>query len=178
LQTDECRAALDVDNGALVSEGKNLNLTLANAPMRDFDPPDQRRHLPNAVRQLTNLLNVGHRVYVHCTAGLNRSPLTALGYLTFVEQKTADEAMSVIRNKRAEADPSWEAYHGCRLDLLDALKRHVHVCAYYLSQLSSGDHADDHWYQAETHTLSGLFTQPGTYPTARLDPSREEFVAA
>ena len=41
--------------------------------------------LPEAVRLLHLLLANGKRVYVHCTAGINRATLTVVGYLTFVK---------------------------------------------------------------------------------------------
>lgn len=41
--------------------------------------------LPEAVRMLHLLLSMGKRVYVHCTAGINRATLTVVGYLTFVK---------------------------------------------------------------------------------------------
>jgi hypothetical protein len=37
------------------------------------------------IRKLALLLAMGKRVYVHCTAGINRATLTVLGYLTFVK---------------------------------------------------------------------------------------------
>lgn len=41
--------------------------------------------LPEAVRLLHLLVANGKRVYVHCTAGINRATLTTVGYLTFVK---------------------------------------------------------------------------------------------
>lgn len=41
--------------------------------------------LPEAVRLLHLLVTNGKRVYVHCTAGINRATLTTVGYLTFVK---------------------------------------------------------------------------------------------
>ncbi len=42
--------------------------------------------LPEAVRMLYALKHaLGKRVYVHCTAGINRATLTVVGYLTFVQ---------------------------------------------------------------------------------------------
>jgi protein-tyrosine phosphatase len=37
------------------------------------------------IRKLALLLAMGKRVYVHCTAGINRATLTVVGYLTFVK---------------------------------------------------------------------------------------------
>ena len=41
--------------------------------------------LPEAVRMLYLLIAAGKKVYVHCTAGINRATLTVVGYLTFVK---------------------------------------------------------------------------------------------
>ena len=41
--------------------------------------------LPEAVRLLHLLISSGKRVYVHCTAGINRATLTTVGYLTFLK---------------------------------------------------------------------------------------------
>ena len=37
------------------------------------------------IRKLALLLAMGKRVYVHCTAGIDRATLTVVGYLTFVK---------------------------------------------------------------------------------------------
>ena len=85
LQSDACRAVFGIDYQAHRAYGEQNELVMVNAPMLDFDPPDQRRNLPHAVRSLRDLLAADHKVYLHCTAGCNRAPLTALGYLSFVE---------------------------------------------------------------------------------------------
>ena len=45
----------------------------------------QAQMLGEAVRQLAVLLALGSRVYVHCTAGINRANLVVVAYLTNVE---------------------------------------------------------------------------------------------
>ena len=85
LQSDECLAKRGIDYPAQVRHGQTLGLTRARVPLRDFDPADQRRSRPAAVRALHGLLRQGHRVYIHGTVGLNRSPLVVLTYLTLVE---------------------------------------------------------------------------------------------
>jgi protein-tyrosine phosphatase len=114
LQTDECRAALGIDHRAHLDHAARRGVLLVNAPMRDFDPLDQRDRLPDAVGALHRLLDEGHRTYVHCTAGINRGPLTVLGYLTFVEGMTVEDAMALILRGRPEASPYWEPYWACR----------------------------------------------------------------
>jgi protein-tyrosine phosphatase len=49
------------------------------------------------------LLRQGHRVYVHCTAGINRSPRVVLTYLTGVEGMGLEETMTLLPRARPEA---------------------------------------------------------------------------
>jgi len=120
VQHDECRDRLGIDYDEHVRHGRRTGVVLANAPMRDFDPPEQRLRLPDAVRELYQLLAASHRVYVHCTAGINRSPLTILAYLAFVEGMAADRALQLIHRARPQAEPYWESFAGCRDDLLES----------------------------------------------------------
>lgn len=172
LQSDACRAAFAIDYDEHSRHGSARGVRMVNTPMLDFNPPDQRRNLPSAVRALTALLTSGHRVYVHCTAGLNRAPLTVMSYLVFVEMVAPDEAIAFIRRARAGAEPSWEAHHGCRDDLVEALRDHIAVRAYYLSQQYPD--ADDvrNWYQAEADVIRQAFLSPRSLPNTRRDPSR------
>jgi protein-tyrosine phosphatase len=50
-------------------------------PMRDFDKRDMLQQLDSAVDELGSLLGGPRRVYLHCTAGLNRSPSVAIAFL-------------------------------------------------------------------------------------------------
>ena len=45
LQHDECRRHFRIDYAAHLAHGWAADLVMVNAPMRDFDPPDQRRNL-------------------------------------------------------------------------------------------------------------------------------------
>jgi hypothetical protein len=133
---------------------------MVNAPMRDFDPPDQRRNLPKAVRRLVGLLAAGHRVYVHCTAGINRGPLAVLSYLTFVEGLPFEEALAVLYAGRPGAEPTWEAYHGTREDLLAAARDEIALEAYLLSQSHPGRTSEANWVEAERSILRKVLLSP------------------
>ena len=114
LQSDECLAKLGIDYPAHVRHGQALGLTLVRAPLRDFDPADQQRGRPAAVRGWWGLLRQGHRVYVHGAAGINRAPRVVPAYLTRVEGLGLEEALTLLVYARPEVGPTWEAYHGCR----------------------------------------------------------------
>lgn len=156
IQSDECRTAFDIDYEAHQRYAKRLGLVMANAPMRDFDPPEQRTRLPYAVATLCRLLAGGHRVYVHCTAGLNRSPLTVLAYLSFTEGMTTEEAMALIHRHRPEAAPTWEAYHGCLCDLVEQNRNAIAHRAWELSQ-KNPENAEINWHQAKSAVIRDVF---------------------
>jgi Predicted protein-tyrosine phosphatase len=177
LQSDVCRAHFGIDYEELRAQAKTHRLTMVNAPMLEFDPPDQRRNLSEAVRSLHELLAAGHRVYVHCTTGLSRSPLVVLGYLTFVEMQSPDLALAALKEARPGADPSLEAYYGCREDLVDILHDHILVRAYYLAEENPLADSAANWFQAERDVLRGTFVNARLFPRRRLDPNRETWVA-
>lgn len=172
LQSDACRSAFAIDYDAHRACGEAAGVAMVNAPMLDFDPPDQRRNLPTAVRALTALLAGGRRVYVHCTAGINRSPLVVLGYLSFVETMEPGEAIAFIREARPDAEPSWEAFAGAREDLVETLRPFIHVRAYYLHEQHPEQDPAQNWLDAETDVIRQAFASPRSLPQIRLDPSR------
>ncbi len=50
----------------------------------------------------------GHTVYVHCSAGMNRSPSTVVAYLHWTQGMTLDEALDVVMQRRF-CDPYMDA---------------------------------------------------------------------
>lgn len=50
-------------------------------PVRDFSPKALVVRLVGCVARLDELVSAGHRVYLHCTAGMNRSPTVAIAWL-------------------------------------------------------------------------------------------------
>lgn len=167
LQHPECHAQFKLDYPALVAHGRTIGLDLVNTPMRDFDPPDQRRHLAGAVLALNDLLAAGHQVYVHCTAGFNRAPLTVLSYLTFVETRPFEEALATLMAGRPEAMPTWEAYHGTRDDLLAGRAAEVQLRAFVISRERPQGSPDADWAQAEREIIrEALIASPAVSPAA------------
>jgi len=117
LQHDECLAHYGIDFDRMRRKGEALGLVMERCPIRDFDPRETRRLLPDAVKKLAGLQARGHRTYVHCTAGISRAPLTVFGYLALVAGVDEDEARRMIMDRRPGAVPYWEAYDGAREDL-------------------------------------------------------------
>lgn len=118
LQHDLCYAHFGIDYGALRRHGRQLGLKLAWHPIRDFDADDARRRLPGAVRALDTLLRGHERVYVHCTAGMGRAPLTVLGYLVFIKGMAFEKGLALLRERRPIVCPNIDAFLNCYADLV------------------------------------------------------------
>ena len=127
LQHNDCLAWWGIDEAQMRSAGSRQGLAMVRCSMRDFDVADMRRCLPRAVAELAALRAQGHRIYVHCTAGLGRSPLTVLAYLVLVEGYSPEEAIRLIRAARPGAVPAWEAFHGCLEDLVSRHRTAIEV---------------------------------------------------
>jgi hypothetical protein len=160
VQHDDCLAYWDIDYLEMRAQGEDLGLRMARSPMRDFDIPDQRRHLVQAVGALADLRSEGHRTYVHCTAGLGRAPLTVLSYLVWVEGLSPEEAIGLIHRGRPDAVPAWEAHHGCREDLVIRYRPHIEERANALSRARTADQGDpqEDWRQAEAEVIRSALT--------------------
>ncbi len=105
LQTDEDNLHLGIPWHALESHYRVCRIEIRRCPVEDFNQEDLRRRLPACVGALHDLLRAGHVVYVHCTAGMNRSPTVIMAYLLWVERVTLDEAISQVVGQRY-CDPS------------------------------------------------------------------------
>jgi hypothetical protein len=158
VQHDDCLAYWNIDYAEMRTHGEKLGLRMARSPMRDFDIPDQRRHLAQAVRTLADLQSERHCTHVHCTAGLGRAPLTVLSYLVWVEGLSPEEAIVLIHRGRPGAVPAWEAHHGCRADLVERHRPRIQERAYALAQARPHGQKDaqSDWLQAEVEVLRTL----------------------
>jgi hypothetical protein len=158
LQHDDCLAYWDIDYAAMQRHGARLGLVLSRCPVRDFDIPNQRERLPHAVAALARLRSAGHRTYVHCTAGLGRSPLAVLGYLTWMEALSPETAIDLIHAARPGAVPAWEAWHGCREDLVTRHHSRIEQRAYELHETDRRRTALENWTAAEAEVLRAVLT--------------------
>ena len=159
LQHDDCLRYRHIDYPTMKHNGNQMGMIMARCPIRDFDIEDMRRQLPDAISCLAGLLGAGHKVYVHCTAGLGRSPLVTLGYLTLVDNYSPDDAIQAILKARPDAVPAWEAYHGCCSDLLDRYRPAIEQRAYELYQSGIYGNADTDWITAKAEIFRTELTR-------------------
>lgn len=58
-----------------------------------------------AMTLVRRLIQNGHTVFLHCTAGMNRSPTVALMYLNMIEGMPVEEALATVKLSRPQAKP-------------------------------------------------------------------------
>ena len=79
------------------------------------DPGSTSRRLPDSLRSVTvsvqaldELLQQGHTVYVHCSAGINRAPSTVVAYFHWIRGLELDDAVHRVKTCR-QCEPYLEA---------------------------------------------------------------------
>ena len=79
LQRDEDRHDGGIEDERVAA--RKAGLRFASVPVEDFSHADLALRLHDCVAALDQLLKEGNTVYVHCTAGVSRSPTIAVAYL-------------------------------------------------------------------------------------------------
>lgn len=105
LQSDHDLAGLRIDWKKLQSNYQDNNIAIQRFPIIDFDEVDLGNRLAEPIQALNTLLAVGHRVYVHCNAGICRAPATVLGYLCHYKGMDVKEGLRYIRENRPQVHP-------------------------------------------------------------------------
>lgn len=102
-ENDLRRAGLRWD--LLQKAGAGRDVDMRRISIIDFDPGDLVSKLDRCVAELDDLLSEADRVYVHCTAGINRSAGVVLGFLVLRRHLTVDAAFKLLQNRRPQSNP-------------------------------------------------------------------------
>jgi len=100
LQTQEDFADREIRWEEMEAAYRRLSVELRRIPVLDYNPAELRRRLPDCAHTLDDLLRAGHTVYVHCNAGMNRSPCAGVAYLHWNKGMGLDEAVTHVTNRR------------------------------------------------------------------------------
>jgi len=99
LQTDEDMASVSLNWKYLEAHYSTAAVDLFRVPMKEAQV-ELREKLLQCINTLERLLTAGHTVYLHCTAGVGRSPTVAIGYLYYCmgwELSAAVRYLKVVR---------------------------------------------------------------------------------
>jgi len=101
LQTDEDLLQYGVSPRELALAYENAGIELRHVPTPDFDRKALERNLAEAVAQVGDAMsNPLTKVYLHCTAGVNRSPTVAAGFLISSQGIPARAACMYMTSRR------------------------------------------------------------------------------
>jgi atypical dual specificity phosphatase len=100
LQTDDDIRNREIDWPAMEDAYRRHGIVIHRFPIEDFSPSDMRQKLRTGVRILDNLIRAGHVIYLHCNAGINRSPTLAVAYLHWVEKWDLESAHAHVLSSR------------------------------------------------------------------------------
>jgi protein-tyrosine phosphatase len=76
-----------------------LKVSLMRIPIIDFDRADLGRNMDQAVEAVGRFVDEGRKVYIHCNAGLNRSPSVVVGHLVAARGLGLAEAMDWLAQR-------------------------------------------------------------------------------
>lgn len=105
LQEDRDLALLGLRFDALRQLALESGIELRRCPIRDLDPVDLVQGLPKCLDELQELVSECGRVYVHCTAGINRSAGVLLAYLVSRRSLAVQDALMLLRSRRPVVSP-------------------------------------------------------------------------
>jgi protein-tyrosine phosphatase len=100
LQTDEDFRHWNIDWAGVTAGYRERGIVLERVPITDFDPTELIERIGDAAERLSRLLAVGHTVYVHCTAGQQRSPAAVIAYLVQEQGIALDLAVEQVSQRR------------------------------------------------------------------------------
>ncbi|MBI3786075.1 MAG: dual specificity protein phosphatase family protein [Deltaproteobacteria bacterium] len=98
------------DDGDLLSKGLRLteleaayrlhDISFHRLPITDCDAEMLAERLDGAVELIETALRAGHRIYLHCNAGMNRAPTIAIAYLHVYRRLPLREACEFVKARR------------------------------------------------------------------------------
>lgn len=101
LQEEHDWLKFGIDFGAIEHHcNQRGDIGIVRSPLVDFSDESLVKDLAAAVAQLKALVDGGHRVYVHCTAGLGRAPAVIIAYLHWTAGMNLEESYSFVTRRR------------------------------------------------------------------------------
>ena len=88
---------------------KSLDIKIKRYPIFDFNQEDLIEKLKGAGDLLKILVDEGHVVYVHCTAGMSRAAATVIIYMILYHSYNLDEAYDYVKSYREVICPNMKA---------------------------------------------------------------------
>jgi protein-tyrosine phosphatase len=115
LQTDADMNWHNLDWTNIEGYYRACKIEVWRMPIHDFNPKDLQSKLAQAVVTLNDLIRAGHRVYVHCTAGVNRSPTVVIAYMHKYRGYDLKTAAKMVQDFRT-CEPYLDVIQSCKFE--------------------------------------------------------------
>ena len=99
LQTDEDLGLRGVEWPFMWQLYTQHRILVSRVPVRDHAPQELTTSLEEAVTAIADHVRRGRKVYVHCTAGLNRSSTSLIAYLMAHRGMGLEEATKWLKDR-------------------------------------------------------------------------------
>jgi protein-tyrosine phosphatase len=111
LQDDEDLWAKGLDLRLLESAYAAHGVHFRRVAIPDYEPSRMIVSLDGLLRDLEQAFADGHRVYLHCNAGMNRAPTVAIAFFHVYRGYSLDAARDLVKSRRPCA-PYMQLLHG------------------------------------------------------------------
>jgi atypical dual specificity phosphatase len=105
LETDRDLEAAGLTWTKIDERYRALGLDLHRVEIEGDWPAAVIEVMRRAMILVRRLIQNGHTVFLHCSAGVNRSPTVALMYLNMIEGMSVEEALATVQLSRPQAKP-------------------------------------------------------------------------
>ncbi len=101
LQDDRDLVVNGLDIKAIEQACRENEIKFVRTPIADGSSDDLAAHLGEALEVLNGLVEAGARVYLHCNAGINRSPSVAIAFIHQYRGLSLEEAARFVKERRS-----------------------------------------------------------------------------
>jgi hypothetical protein len=115
LQTETDMSWHKIDWPNIEQYYRACRIEVWRVPIEDFNPKDLQNNLAQATETLNTMIRTGHRVYVHCNAGINRSPTVVIAYLYRYRGYNLNTAAKLVQGCRT-CEPYLDVIQNCRFE--------------------------------------------------------------
>ena len=108
VQTDKDLEYRKIDINSLNKYANKYGIEMKRYPIEDFNKEELYNKIKGAADLLNELIKEGKTVYIHCTAGIGRSPSIVAIYLILYKNYSIRNAMILCKKSRPKISPVLE----------------------------------------------------------------------